>query len=140
MGLLKALRLGTWGSSALIVVAAAVLAAVGVITWGVFGAVIAGLIAGVIIGYSTEYYTSDEYKPTQGVARQAKMGPATVIIDGLAVGMMSALVPVDRGVRDHLCLRLGWWLPRYDGWSLRIAFAAVGMLATLGITLATDAH
>jgi len=141
MGLLKALRLGTWGSSALIVVAAAVLAAVGVITWGVFGAVIAGLIAGVIIGYSTEYYTSDEYKPTQGVARQAKMGPATVIIDGLAVGMMSALVPVVTVVFAIICAfgLAGGFQDTMAG-LYGIAFAAVGMLATLGITLATDAY
>ena len=141
MTLLKALRLGTWGSSALIVVAAAVMAALGIITWGICGAVVAGLLAGVIIGYSTEYYTSDEYTPTRGVAKQASMGAATVIIDGLAVGMMSALVPVvvvvlailfafglTGGFQDTMAGLYG------------IAFAAVGMLATLGITLATDAY
>jgi K(+)-stimulated pyrophosphate-energized sodium pump len=141
MVLLRALRLGTWGSSGLIVVAAAVLAATGLITWGICGAVVAGLVAGVVIGYSTEYYTSDEYRPTKGIAGQAVMGPATVIIDGLSVGMMSALVPVltvvlaiivafalTGGFHDTLAGLYG------------IAFAAVGMLATLGITLATDAY
>ena len=141
MVLLKALRLGTWGSSVLIVVAAAVLAAAGIITWGIFGAVVAGLTAGVIIGYSTEYYTSDEYTPTQGVARQAAMGPATVIIDGLAVGMMSALVPV---VTVALAILFAFGLAGgfHDTMAglYGIAFAAVGMLATLGITLATDAY
>jgi K(+)-stimulated pyrophosphate-energized sodium pump len=141
MTLLKALRLGTWGSSGLIVVAAAGLAALGFITWGIFGAVVAGLLAGVIIGYSTEYYTSDEYAPTKGVARQATMGAATVIIDGLAVGMMSALVPV---LVTALAILTAFGLAGgfQDAMSglYGIAFAAVGMLATLGITLATDAY
>ena len=141
MTLLKALRLGTWGSSALIVVAAAVLAAVNIITWGICGAVVAGLVAGVIIGYSTEYYTSDEYEPTKGVSKQATMGAATVIIDGLAVGMMSAMVPV---VTTVLAILVAFGLT--GGFQdtaaglYGIAFAAVGMLATLGITLATDAY
>jgi len=92
--LLKALRLGTWGSTALIIVAAAILASLGVISWGVFAASVSGLIAGTIIGYSTEYYTSDSYKPTQAIARQTETGPATVIIEGLATGMASAGIPV----------------------------------------------
>jgi K(+)-stimulated pyrophosphate-energized sodium pump len=141
MTLLKALRLGTWGSSALIVVAAAVLAAVNIITWGICGAVIAGLVAGVIIGYSTEYYTSDEYAPTKSVAKQANMGAATVIIDGLAVGMMSAMIPVLTTVLAIL-VAFGLTGGFHDTAAglYGIAFAAVGMLATLGITLATDAY
>jgi K(+)-stimulated pyrophosphate-energized sodium pump len=141
MTLLKALRLGTWGSSALIVVAAAVLAYTGIITWGICGAVVAGLMAGVIIGYSTEYYTSDEYAPTKGVAKQATMGAATVIIDGLAVGMMSALIPVLTTVLAILAAfgLAGGFHDTLAG-LYGIAFAAVGMLATLGITLATDAY
>ena len=141
MTLLKALRLGTWGSSALIVAAAAGLAALGLITWGICGAVVAGLAAGVVIGYSTEYYTSDEYKPTKGVAGQAMMGPATVIIDGLAVGMMSALLPVLTVVLAILAAFgvTGGFHNTMDG-LYGVAFAAVGMLATLGITLATDAY
>ncbi len=141
--LLKALRIGTWGSSALIIVAAAILAAMGVITWGIFGSVCSGLVAGVIIGYSTEYYTSDEYAPTKGVAQQAQMGPATVIIDGLAVGMFSAGIPVVTTVIGILAAygfaggfaENGMMQGLYG-----IGFAAVGMLATLGITLATDAY
>ncbi len=141
MTLLKALRLGTWGSSALIVVAAAVLVFCGVISWGVFGAIVAGLIAGVIIGYSTEYYTSDEYKPTKELAGQAQMGPATTIIDGLAVGMLSAAVPVIATVLAIICSYIfaGGMESTIQG-LYGIGFAAVGMLATLGITLATDAY
>ncbi len=141
MTLLKALRLGTWGSSALIVVAAAVLAALGLITWGICGAVVAGLMAGVIIGYSTEYYTSDEYAPTKSVAKQANMGVATVIIEGMAVGMMSSLVPVLTTVLAILAAfgLAGGFHDTMAG-LYGIAFAAVGMLATLGITLATDAY
>jgi K(+)-stimulated pyrophosphate-energized sodium pump len=141
MTLLKALRLGTWGSSALIVVAAAVLAALNIITWGICGAVVAGLIAGVIIGYSTEYYTSDEYAPTKSVAKQANMGAATVIIEGLAVGMMSSMVPVLVTVCAILAA-FGLTGGFHDTMAglYGVAFSAVGMLATLGITLATDAY
>ena len=92
--LLRALRLGTWGSSVLIVVACAILAACGILSWGVFGAIVSGLIAGVVIGYSTEYYTSDEYKPTKELAAQAQMGPAPTIIYGLSLGMLSSAIPV----------------------------------------------
>ena len=147
MTLLKALRVGTWGSSFLIIVACAVLAYFNIITWGVFGAVIAGLIAGVVIGYSTEYYTSDEYKPTKELASQAQMGPATTIIDGLAVGMLSAAVPVVATVLAIICSYAfcgGFKSIEAGGGTIcglyGIGFAAVGMLATLGITLATDAY
>lgn len=141
MVLLKALRTGTWGSSALIVVAAACLAFFGIITWGVFGAMLAGLLAGVIIGYYTEYYTSDEYQPTKGVAGQAIMGPATVIIDGLAVGMISSMIPVVTVVLAIMvAFTVAGGLTETLAGLYGIAFAAVGMLATLGITLATDAY
>ncbi|UCG58581.1 MAG: sodium-translocating pyrophosphatase [Phycisphaerales bacterium] len=139
--LLRALLLGTLGSSVLIVAAVAGLAQAGWITWGVFGSVVAGLIAGVIIGQLTEYYTSDEYKPTRGIADQANMGPATTIIDGFATGMFSAGLPVVTIVIGILCA-FGF----ANGFSdismglYGIGFAAVGMLATLGITLATDAY
>jgi K(+)-stimulated pyrophosphate-energized sodium pump len=88
------LLLGTGGSSFLILVAIAIMAFTGWIPWGLFGSVAAGLIAGVIIGQSTEYFTSDEYKPTKGIAKQALQGPATTIIEGMAVGMFSTWVPV----------------------------------------------
>ncbi|MBN1361515.1 MAG: sodium-translocating pyrophosphatase [Sedimentisphaerales bacterium] len=139
--LLRALLLGTLGSSALILVAVAGLAMTDWISWGIFGSVASGLIAGVLIGQFTEYYTSDEYKPTRGIAAQAVMGPATTIIDGFATGMYSAGLPVVTIVIGILCafgfaggfsnLAMGLY---------GIGFAAVGMLATLGITLATDAY
>ena len=147
MTLLKALRTGTWGSSALILVACAILVFCGILTWGIFGAVVSGLIAGVVIGYSTEYYTSDEYKPTKELAAQAQMGPATTIIDGFALGMLSAGIPVLATVAAIICsygFAGGFRTIAEGGGTIHglygIGFAAVGMLATLGITLATDAY
>jgi len=138
--LLNALLLGTGGSSALILVAIAVMAATGWITWGVFGAVVAGLIAGVIIGQSTEYFTSDEYKPTRGIAKQTQQGPATTIIEGIAVGMQSTWIPV---ITIAIAIIAAYGFAggfRDFSWGVYgIGFAAVGMLSTLGITLATDA-
>jgi K(+)-stimulated pyrophosphate-energized sodium pump len=140
--LLKALLIGTLGSSALIVLAlmGLVYSPLG-LQWGIVGAVIAGLAAGVIIGQSTEYYTSDEYKPTKGIAFQAQMGPATTIIDGLATGMYSAGVPVVTIVIGILCaFGLAGGFTDINMGLYGVGFAAVGMLATLGITLATDAY
>ena len=140
--LLNALRVGTWGSSILILAACAVLAYFNIITWGIFGAIVSGLIAGVIIGYSTEYYTSDEYKPTQELASQAQMGPATTIIDGMALGMLSSGIPVIATVIAIICAFTfsGGFSQGMIYGLYGIGFAAVGMLATLGITLATDAY
>ncbi len=87
--LLRALLTGTLSSSLLILVAVIGLVLMGWISWGVFGSVVTGLLAGVLIGQFTEYYTSDSYKPTRGIADQAPMGAATVIIDGFATGMLS---------------------------------------------------
>ena len=138
--LLNALLLGTGGSSALILVALAILAFTGWITWGVFGSVIAGLAAGVIIGQSTEYFTSDGYKPTQGIAKQALQGPATVIIEGMAVGMASTWVPVVTIVAGIVAaFGFAGGFRDFAQGVYGIGFAAVGMLSTLGITLATDA-
>ncbi len=139
--LLHALLFGTLGSSLFILVALAVMAGVGMITWGIFGSVVAGLIAGVIIGQLTEYYTSDEYKPTRGIAAQAEMGPATTIIDGFATGMYSSGLPVIVIVLGILAAF--WSAGGFTDLSMGlygIGFAAVGMLSTLGITLATDAY
>ena len=138
--LLNALLLGTGGSSVLILLALVGLAFAGWITWGVFGAVVIGLAAGVIIGQATEYYTSDEYKPTKGIADQAQQGPATTIIDGIAVGMSSTWIPVVTIVLGIM----GAFYAAGGGQQFAmgvygIGFAAVGMLSTLGITLATDA-
>ena len=138
--LLNALLIGTGGSSLLILIAMAGMAYTGWVTWGVFGAVVIGLAAGVIIGQATEYYTSDEYAPTKGIAKQANQGPATTIIDGLAVGMYSTWIPV---VTIVLGIMGSFWAAggatHFAMGVYGIGFAAVGMLSTLGITLATDA-
>ncbi|WP_297089454.1 sodium-translocating pyrophosphatase [uncultured Draconibacterium sp.] len=138
--LLNALLIGTGGSSVLILLALVGLAFLGWITWGVFWAVVIGLAAGVIIGQATEYYTSDEYKPTKGIAEQAQQGPATTIIDGIAVGMNSTWIPV---VTIVLGIMGSFWAAggaeHFAMGVYGIGFAAVGMLSTLGITLATDA-
>ena len=139
--LLRALATGTWTSTALIIVAAFfIISALG-LPVGLFGSVVAGLVAGVIIGQATEYYTSDEYKPTKGIANQANMGAATTIIDGLAVGMFSSGIPV-----VTICIAILAAFGMAGGFGnaslglYGISIAAVGMLATLGITLATDAY
>jgi K(+)-stimulated pyrophosphate-energized sodium pump len=138
--LLNALLLGTGGSSALILVVLAAMAAVDWITWGVFGSAVAGLAAGVIIGQATEYYTSDEYSHTKGIARQAQQGPATTIIDGIATGMYSTWIPVITIVLGILvAYGLAGGFSSFAHGVYGIGFAAVGMLSTLGITLATDA-
>ncbi len=139
--LLRSLLTGTLGSSIMILIALVVLKQYDFITWGLFGSVIAGLLSGVIIGQATEYYTSDEYAPTRGIANQAVMGPATTIIDGLATGMYSTGLPV-----VTICLGIVCAFGFAGGFSnfsmglYGIGFSAVGMLATLGITLATDAY
>ena len=139
--LLKALDTGIWASTILIVGALAILSALGLLSWGIFGATVVGLLSGVVIGWSTGYYTSDEYAPTQGIANQAKTGSATAIIDGMAVGMVSASIPVVTIIVAILCaygFNGGFQDPSTGLYG--IAFAAVGMLSTLGITLATDAY
>ncbi len=138
--LLNALLLGTGGSSVLILVAMAGLAGAGWVTWGVFGSVVVGLAAGVIIGQGTEYFTSDEYKPTKGIAKQALQGPATTIIDGMAVGMFSTWLPVVTIVLGIIgSFGFAGGFTDFAQGVYGIGFAAVGMLSTLGITLATDA-
>lgn len=138
--LLRALFIGTFGSSILILFALVGLAFAGWITWGVFWAVIIGLAAGVIIGQATEYYTSDEYKPTRGIAEQAQQGPATTIIDGIAVGMSSTWIPVVTIVLGIMgAFYAAGGASQFAMGVYGIGFAAVGMLSTLGITLATDA-
>ena len=115
--------------------------------WHVSLSVVVGLLAGVIIGKATEYYTSQSYKPTQKVAESSKTGPATVIISGLGLGMLSTAIPVVTvGVAiilAYLCAN-GFQL-QFNAQNLSmglygIGIAAVGMLSTLGITLATDAY
>lgn len=115
--------------------------------WQVSLSVVVGLLAGVIIGKATEYYTSQSYKPTQKVAESSKTGPATVIISGLGLGMLSTAIPVVTVgvaiVLAYLCAN-GFNI-EFNAQNLSmglygIGIAAVGMLSTLGITLATDAY
>ncbi len=154
MQLLKSMNFGTNMAAALS----------GIVTFGilalVFGtgddhwwhfslSVLSGLLAGVVIGKSTEYYTSHSYKPTQKLAESAKTGPATVVISGVGLGMVSTCIPVVTIaiaiILSYLCA-IGFDLKNMlsDGnLSLGlygVAIAAVGMLSTLGITLATDAY
>jgi K(+)-stimulated pyrophosphate-energized sodium pump len=139
--LLRALLTGTLSSSVLVVVAMAVLAWAGWITWGIFGSVVAGLTAGVLIGQFTEYYTSDEYRPTREIAEQAQMGAGTVLITGFANGMMSSGLPV---VTIAICVIAAYaFAGGFSDMALGlygIGFAAVGMLSTLGVTLSTDTY
>ena len=101
--------------------------------WQMWGAIAVGLGAGVIIGVSTEYYTSYEYRPTKGIAGRSTTGPATVIISGFATGMLSTVIPL---IVIAAAVIGAHQLAGLYG----IAIAAVGMLSTLGITLATDAY
>ena len=141
--LLRALRNGTLLSTGLIAVLSLVLVLLtaGPSFVGLWGAMIVGLVAGNVIGYFTEYYTSDNYAPTKALAAEAQTGPATLIIQGHALGMLSTLVPVITVVAATL---LAFFLSggaEFPGIGLYgIGLAAVGMLSTLGITLATDAY
>ena len=143
--LLKALSLGTNLSSILIIaVTFLILWALQLENWIYIScAVVIGLLVGIIIGRSTEYYTSQSYKPTQKLSESGKTGPATVIISGIGLGMVSTTIPV-------LAVVLGiilsyWFASGFDFANISmglygIGIAAVGMLSTLGITLATDAY
>ena len=115
--------------------------------WQISMSVVVGLVAGVIIGKSTEYYTSQTYKPTQKVAESSKTGPATVIISGLGLGMLSTAIPVVTVgiaiVLAFLCangFHIAFTAENLSLGLYGIGIAAVGMLSTLGITLATDAY
>lgn len=150
--LLRALAIGTNTAACLIAVAT-----FGIFAW-LFGtdsnqwwqvslSVVVGLLAGVIIGQSTEYYTSQSYKPTQKVSESSQTGPATVIISGLGLGMLSTAVPVITvGVAiilAYLCangFHVEFSAANLSMGLYGIGIAAVGMLSTLGITLATDAY
>ncbi len=141
MSLLKSLRTGTYLAAALSAVVAAPLTYYTVGNWGVYVAILCGLVGGSAIGYFTEYYTSDTYKPTQNLAASSETGSATVIIGGLSLGMKSTVASIlivaaaviisfyaAGGTADF---KLGLY---------GIGITAVGMLSTLGITLATDAY
>ncbi len=131
--LLNALRAGVFAATIL-----TLLGALGLILWlgvgvGLFWAMVAGLLGGVAIGLSTEFFTSYSYGPTRQVAQAARTGPATVIISGLAVGMLSNILPM-------LIMAAAIYVAYVFGGLYGVALAGVGMLATLGITLATDAY
>ena len=140
--LLRALRTGTYISAALFVVCAFV--AIRLLlpqNMGVFVAVLSGLVAGVAIGAITEYYTSDTYKPTQRLAASSETGSATVIISGLSLGMLSTVAPVVIvGVSVLVSYFFAGGAESFTMGLYGVGVSAVGMLSTLGITLATDAY
>lgn len=141
--LLKALRRGTYFSSIAIAIIAFPLVwfMLGKAHIGVYGAVLSGLIAGVLIGSCTEFFTSDSYAPTRRLAKASETGSATLIISGLSLGMMSTFAPVlivGASVLASFFLSGGAESPALGLYG--IAISAVGMLSTLGITLATDAY
>ena len=143
--LLRALSFGTNLSSALIVVASfGVLYLLGLENWWQIGCTVAvGLLVGIVIGQATEYYTSQSYKPTQRISESGQTGSATVIISGLGLGMLSTAVPVlavVAGIIISYLLASGGDLANISMGLYGIGTAAVGMLSTLGITLATDAY
>jgi len=141
--LMFALNKGVYGSSILVAVASYFVTKFMLpaeYSFGVFLASVIGLSAGVLIGYFTERSTSAAYEPTRGIAKQGEFGPATVIIDGLAVGMKSTAAPViiiGIAILSSFSVSHGFSIPELGLYG--IGFGAVGMLATLGVTLAMDA-
>ena len=143
--LLKALAIGTNLSSVLIALSTfGILYLLELDNWfWISYSVIIGLLVGIVIGQSTEYYTSQSYKPTQRVSEAGLTGPATVIISGLGLGMLSTAIPVLAVVAGIICSFLfasGFDFNNVGMGLYGIGIAAVGMLSTLGITLATDAY
>ena len=149
--LLKSLGFGTNLSAGLIAVATfGILYLLGIENWlGISFSVIVGLVAGVIIGQSTEYYTSHSYKPTKKLAESSQTGPATVIISGVGLGMISTAIPVVTIavaiLLSYLCAIDFDFANMLSAQNISlglygIGIASVGMLSTLGITLATDAY
>ena len=143
--LLRALSRGTNLSSLSIIIASlGILWCLGLPNlFGIWGAIVVGLLVGVFIGFTTEYYTSQTYSPTQSIAEQAKTGPATVLIAGMGEGMISTSFPVLAVVVGTILsygLASGGDFHNVSMGLYGIGIAAVGMLSTLGITLATDAY
>ncbi len=141
--LLLALRKGVFTSSFIIAIVSFFLVkyTLGMEHIGVYWAVLTGLLAGVLIGSCTEYYTSSGFKPTRTIADASLTGPATVIIGGMAVGMMSTALPVIIvGVAILASFFVSGGAADFNAGLYGIAISAVGMLSTLGITLATDAY
>ena len=140
--LLGSLRKGTYSAAIISAIASFIL------IWklmpgenGLFGAVISGLVAGVLIGFFTEYYTSDSYKPTQKLSESSGTGAATIIIDGIALGMRSTAIPVIIiGISVIASYFFAGGMGSFESGLYGVGLSAVGMLSTLGITLATDAY
>jgi len=139
--LLAALRRGVYISSFIILIASYFLVKyIMPDHMGVFGAVFSGLLAGNLIGFFTEYFTSDSYKPTKHLADTALTGPATIIIGGMSLGMLSTTIPV---IIVGTTVLTSYYLAGGGNFQMGlygVGIAAVGMLSTLGITLATDAY
>lgn len=150
--LLKSLRTGTYTAAVLAAVLAAPLTLWIVGSWGVYIAILCGLIGGCAIGYFTEYYTSDTYKPTQELAAASETGSATIIIGGLSLGLKSTLTSIlivaaavlisyfASGGSVRIVTPTGVFTEAFNKGLYGIGIAGVGMLSTLGITLATDAY
>jgi K(+)-stimulated pyrophosphate-energized sodium pump len=149
--LLRALRRGVYTSAVLIALTALLITVLlfgSWSYWGLYVALVLGLAAGIVIGFSAEYYTSSQYKPTQQIAATAQTSTATVMISGLATGMRSTAIPV---IAVGIAIIAGYWaastasgaMAGLDSFKMGlygIGMAAVGMLSTLGITLASDAY
>ncbi len=144
--LLGSLRRGTYSAAVISAIASLVLILILMPdNIGLFGAVLSGLLAGVLIGYFTEYYTSDSYKPTQKLSGSSETGSATIIIDGIALGMKSTAIPV---VIVGISVLISYFVAggfsdaknAFELGLYGVGLSAVGMLSTLGITLATDAY
>ena len=131
--LLWSLRTGILASGLLVLIGTGLAIYVLGLEFKLFWVILIGLVAGQIIGTSSEYYTSVEFNPTKRLAEQAETGPATIMIGGLGLGMLSTVIP---GIVIVVAMGLTFWLADTYG----VALAAVGMLSTLGITLATDAY
>ena len=152
--LLKSLRTGTYTAAILAAVLAAPLCyfILGNAGWGVYVAILCGLIGGCAIGYFTEYYTSDTYKPTQELAAASETGSATIIIGGISLGLKSTLTSIlivaaavlisyfAAGGSKTIVDAAGHFTAEFNKGLYCIGIAGVGMLSTLGITLATDAY
>jgi len=131
--LLSALRAGVFGAGAIALLMTAGIILILDLPFTLFWVVVTGLIVGQVIGTGTEYFTSYEYRPTKWLSAQALTGPASIVIGGMAVGMLSVVIPA-------VAIVVGIWIANELAGLYGVALAAVGMLSTLGITLATDAY
>lgn len=141
--LLKALRRGVYITSIIVAIGSffIVKTVIGTENIGIYFSILSGLIAGILIGFFTEYYTSDNYNPTKKLADMTKTGPATTIIGGLSLGMVSTAIPVIIvSLSVLISFKLSGGSNDFNLGLYGIAISAVGMLSTLGITLATDAY